>query len=361
MLNKAFLPITLISLLFIFMISRGCSSSHHEIVSVEGTGVGVSMPTQARVGSTVLDLSADLDPAQVPEIVKQSYMAGASQKLQGKELVSYVIQDVSEKVSAISTIDLNEDNTPDPILIVPEGDTERMTFSVRVPDPAEVKTYPDDPQAWQSIADKQAVEVLSVTVFPRVLNGELKRFDVEANPNKQVYGNNHHHHYHSSFMHSFFTYHMISSMFFNPWYGGWYGPGFYGRMGYYSPGYYGSNYGGRNVDTVRRTRTSYNRSPTSSTAMKTSSGRSVSSSLANQQSKGVSQYKASAISKRDSSRVKKASGFGNAPAKTSSSWGKSSSSKSSSSSWGKSSSSGSSWGRSSGRSIWGGGGSRGGK
>jgi hypothetical protein len=356
MLNNNFLPITVIGIVFIILMARGCGGPERiDSYNSDGVGFGVSSQSSARLGEVVLDLTQELDPAQVPEIIKSSYLEGAKNKLEGKELISFVIQDASQKISSISSIDLNEDDIPDPIFIAPEGDEERMTFSVRVPDPGLLKTvsdYPNSPDGWQDVAEKKAIEVLHVTVFPRILDGELKRFDVEAKPNAQVYENHSNHSYASSFMSTYFTMRMIDMMFFNP-FGGWYGPGFYGNMGYYGNGYYNNNYGGRNVNNVKSTRTTYKKSSPRSTAMKTNSGKSANSSLSSQKSSSISKYKASAISKRNSSVVKKASGFGgkaSSTAKTSSSWGSSSQKASSSS-----------WGRSSGRSSWGGGGSRGGK
>jgi len=348
MLNKGFLPVTIISLVFVFLIARGCGSSPS--MRIDDVGVGVSNRTQASIDGAVLDLTSDLDPAQVPEMVKQSYLKGAQLKKEGKDLLGFVIQDLSNSLASVSTIDLNEDKSPDPIMVIPEGNEEQMTFSIRVPDPSKVKQYPDEAQAWQDIAEKQAIEVLSVTVFPRIEGGQLSKFDVEARPSRQLYESSHRNHYHGSFSGGFFTGMLVSNLFFNP-YGGWYGPGFYGRMGYYNSGYYSSNYGGRNVDNVRRTRTSYSKSTPSSSGMKTSSGKSVNSSLSNQKSGAVSSYKSSAINKRDSSRVKRASGFGGSKtASSKSGWGSSQKAKPTSG-----------WGRSSGRSSWGGGGSRFGK
>ena len=371
MLNKNFLPITIVGLVFLFLIGRGCDSPKQQLevsdvgkkLDVSSVGVGVSQRTTAMLNGEKLDLTSELDPAQVPEIVKMAYLEGAKLEKKDKELLTYVIQEVSTKTAAISTIDLNEDNSPDPILVVPEGDSERMTFSIRIPDPAKVTTYPDAPDEWQNLAENRALEVLAVTVYPRLNNGQLEKFDVEATPNKQLYESNHGH-YHSSFMSGFFTAHLINTMFFNP-YMGWYGPGFYGRMGYYSPGYYQSNYGGRDVQTTRTTRTTYNKATPAVSSMKTNSGQSVSSSLSSQKSASVDKYKATAIQKRETATAQKATGFG--AARPSSATGSSSSvskpsGSSSSSSWGRSSgSSSSSWGRSSGKSSSGGGGSRGGK
>jgi hypothetical protein len=345
MLNKNFLPATIIGLLFLFLLARGCGTSGQQRLSYQDVGVGVGQYSTAQLNGEQLDLTADLDPAQVPEIIKSSYLDGAKLKKEGKELLSFVIQDASQKLASISTIDLNKNNVPDPILLVPEGDEERMTFSIRVPDPSLVTTYPTDAAEWQTIADKKAIEVVAVTVFPRLVGGKLDRFDVEARPSQQLYETSHRNHYQSSFMTGYFTATMMNAMFFNP-YRGWYGPGFYGRMGYYSPGYYNSNYGGRTTQSTRTTRTStsYKKATASNSAMKTNSGKTVSSSLSNKKSSAVSSYKSSAIKTRNASAVKKASGFGSSrPA--------ASSKKSSSSSWG----------RSSGRSSWGGGGSRGGK
>ncbi len=336
MLNQSFLPFTIIMLMVIFTFARGCGSDD---VNYQNVGVGMPQQTMAYLNGEKLDLSSELDPAQVPELVKESYLQAANLKKEGKELISFVIQDISKKVAAISSIDLNNDKTPDPILIVPEGNDEQMTFSIRIPDPEKVKTYPDDPNKWQDIAENQSIEVLSVTVYPRSEGDKLAKMDVEARPNQQVYENHHHHHYHSSFMHGYFTHYMISSLFFNP-YGGWYGPGFYARSGYWGSGYYGNNYSNRTVNDTRTFRKSYNKSPSNTTAMKTGSGKTVNSSLSKQKSSSVSSFKSTAIKKRQTSLAsKKATGFGSSKSKSSSS----------------------SWGRSPSRSSWGGGGSRGGK
>ncbi|MBF0197567.1 MAG: hypothetical protein HQL32_07645 [Planctomycetes bacterium] len=312
----------------------GCGSEEYDYSNM---GVGVSKRTVAVLQGENLDLSSELDPAQVPEIVKEAYLEGADLKKEGKELVQFVIQDISTKIAQISSIDLNEDSIPDPILIVPEGNSESMTFSVRIPDPGQVKSYPDNPNEWQNIAENKAIEVLSVTVFPRKGNGKNPNFDVEARPNRQVYEGHHHHHYHSSFMHTYLTMHMMNSMFFSPF--GWYGPGFYGRMGYYGRGYYGNNYGGRSVSSTKTTRRTYKKSKASSTPLKTNSGKTVRSSLASQKSSAVKSYKSSAIQKRNTATAKRATGFGSSRKSASS---KSSSSKSSS--WGRSYNRSSSWG-----------------
>lgn len=314
----------LLTLFFTVLLLIGCGEEE-KAIDYSNLGVGVSKRTVAYLKGEKLDLSSELDPSQVPEIVKESYLEAAQLNKKGKEIIKYVIQDVSQKVASISSIDLNKDDVPDPILIVPEGNEESMTYSIRIPDPDKVKNYPDDANAWQEIAEKRSIEVLSVTVFPRVGQNKDVSFDVEARPNKQVYESHHHHHYHSSFLSTYFTYRMMSSLFFNPWYGGWYGPGFYGGMGFYSPGYYGNNYGARNVSSTKTTRRTYKKSPASANAMKTNSGKAVKSSKHNQRSSSVSNYKNSAIKKRNNAvAARKASGFGGAKKKSSSSgWGRS--------------------------------------
>ena len=308
-----------IILLLCFVIPVACVGCGADEYNYENVGVAVSKRTTAYLQGDKLDLTSELDPAQVPDIIKASYLEAAELKKSGKDLVKFVIQDVSNKIAEISTIDLNQDEVPDPILIVPEGNDESMTFSIRVPDPSKVKVYPDQPDEWQKIAEESSIEVLSVTVFPRAKsNNKDVSFDVEARPNSQVYENHHHHHYQSSFLHTYFTYRMMTGMFFNPYYGGWYGPRFYGGFGYYGSGYYNRNYGGRSVGTVRSTRRTYNRSKASTAPMKTSSGKSVSSKMSSQKSKGVSSFKSSAIKKRNATNAKKASGFGSRKSSSSS-------------------------------------------
>lgn len=335
MLDKLFLPFTMFMLVTIFLIAKGCGGNE---MSYHHVGVGVSSSTIAYLQGEKLDLSSELDPSQIPEIVKMAYLESAELKKEGKDQLAFVIQRVSQKISDISSIDLDQNQIPDPILVVPEGDKEQMTFSIRVPDPQQVKTYPNDPNSWQNIAESKSIEVLSVSVIPRLKGEQVERMDVEARPNEQVYENHHHHHYHSSFMHNYFTFRLLESLFFNPFYGGWYGPGFYARTGYYSNGYYQDHYSNRSVQQTKVSRKSYARSPASTTPLTTNTGKTVSSKLSNQKSSSVSSFKSSAIQKRNSSlAARKATGFG-----------KTSSSKSSSSFWGRSPS----------RSSWGGGGSR---
>lgn len=294
-----------------------------ENTDYSNVGVGVSKRTTAFLKGEKLDLSSELDPSQVPEIVKLSYLEGIELKKKGKELVKFVIQDISQKIAAISSIDLNNDKTPDPILIIPEGTKESMTFSIRVPDPGKVKKYPNSADEWQAIAENRAIEVLSVTVFPRNVNGKAN-MDIEARPHPQAYETHHHHHYQSSFFHSLLTYHMMSSLFFSPF--GWYGPGFYGGMGYWSPGYYQSNYSNRNVSTTRQTRKQYRKSPSSTKAMRTNSGKTVRSSMHSTKNQSLNRYKSSAIQKRKSVVAKKATGFGRSKPRSSqrsSGWGRS--------------------------------------
>ena len=73
-------------------------------------------------------------------------------------------------------MDLNGDGTTDPILVIPEGDNEHMTFSIRVPDPSQVKKYPklSDASAWEDIGANKSIELVAVTAFLQIASGKLK-------------------------------------------------------------------------------------------------------------------------------------------------------------------------------------------
>ena len=101
MLNKGFLPVTIISLVFVFLIARGCGSS--SAMRIDDIGVGVSNRTQASIDGQVLDLTADLDPSQAPEMVKQAYLKGAKLKKEGKELLAFVIQELSNSETCLQS------------------------------------------------------------------------------------------------------------------------------------------------------------------------------------------------------------------------------------------------------------------
>lgn len=330
---------TLLPFLFLALFLSGCCSARY---STDNVGVGVSGMLD-EFGE--LDLSKDLDASLLPDLISQCYKEGLEQNKSKDELQRYVVRSLSEKIREISTIDLNGDGNTDPVLVIPEGNEEQMTFSIRVPDPAAVKKYPpfSDTSAWQDIAENKAVEVVAVTAVPRTQGGKVKSMDIESRPSSAFYSSPQY--YHRSFTSDLLTYMVVRDLFFRPY---WYGPSYYGWYGgYYRPYRVGNVYRSRTT-TVRK----YSSGTGSYSRMRTSSGklpsRSKNSQLVSKKSfssaKNVRKNLKSGgfgRSSKTSSGPKK--GFG----RRSSSSGSSSSRKSSSRGWfsGSSSRGGFRWGK----------------
>ena len=242
-----------------FWLVSGCCSSRY---NTDNIGVGVSGIVNS-YGE--IDLIKDLDASKLPDVLKQAYVAGAQKKLKGDKLQRFVVRQISQSIREISTIDLNGDGVTDPILVIPEGDDEQMTFSIRVPDPAEVKDYPkfSNAAAWQNIATNKAIEIVALTAVPQVAAGQVKGLNFESRPNPHFYSDTHN--YRSSYTSDLLRYMIIRDIFFRPM---WFGPSYYGWYGgYYSP------YSVRNVHSSRTTRLSkYSSGKSSFGRMTTNSG-----------------------------------------------------------------------------------------
>lgn len=297
--------------------------------------VGVALSTGE------IDLSEQLDVSRLPDLVQKAWEEGLKGGKQKEELQKQVLQNITTRVQAISTIDLNGDGNVDPVMVVPEGDEEQMTYSFRVPDPKEVTTLPplSDSEEWKRISEESAVELASVSVIPRAMEGKVKSMDIEARPSQAFYPNQPY--YHSSFTSDLLRYMIIRDLFFRPY---WYGPSFYGGYGWYSP---------TPVSRVASTRTvtSYSSGNSSWSRQKTDSGKipevSKSSALASQKSfSSARDVRSSGVQSGGFGRSASSSGATPAPkpssSRTSSSggFGRSSSSSSSSRGWFSSSSSG---------------------
>lgn len=261
---------------FVFVLFLGgCCSERYTSTNV---GVGVSGMLD-ELGE--LDLSKDLDASLLPDMVSQCYKEGLQKKKEKAELQQYVVKALSQKIREISTVDLNGDGTADPILVIPEGDSEHITFSIRVPDPKEVAEYPSlsDAAAWQDIAEKKAVELVAVTAVPQVEREKVKGMQLEARPSSAFYSSSQY--YRNSFTSDLLTYMLVRDLFFRPY---WFGPSYYGWYGgAYRPYGVGSVHNARST-TIRK----YSSGNSSFSRMRTSSGnlptRSAGSQLASQKS-----------------------------------------------------------------------------
>ncbi len=305
----------------------GCFSDRY---SSSNVGVGVASMS---VGG--LDLKDQLDVSILPSVVEEVYKEGLQAKLKGEELQRHVVRRLSERIREISTVDLNEDQVTDPILIVPEGDEEYMTYSVRVPNPEEVRALPsgNDASAWEDIAQNKSVELVALTAFPRTTGSSMDKVDIEAKPSSSFYTGSPS--YHRSFTSDLLQYMIIRDLFFRPY---WYGPGYYGWYGgYYRP------YTVAHVSSTR-TVTKYSSGTSSYNSMKTNSGktpqRSASSLNASKKSFSVAKNTA----------TKSSGGFGRSgtPSSSARSGGFGRSSSSSSGGFGRGSSSSSRYGGSGG-------------
>ena len=221
----------------------GCCGSRY---NTDNVGVGVSGMVD-EFGE--LDLSKDLDAALLPDMISQCYQDGLKQGKKGDDLQRFVVRSLSEKIREISTIDLNGDGNTDPVLVIPEGDEEQMTFSIRVPDPSTVKTYPPftDAAAWQKIAEDKAVEVVAVTAVPQSQGSKVRSMEFESRPSSAFYSSSQY--YHRSYTSDLLGYMVVRDLFFRP---RWYGPSYYGWYGgHYRPYRVGNVYRSRQTTSRR--------------------------------------------------------------------------------------------------------------
>jgi len=196
--------------------------------------------------STKIDLSDKLNPEILPNVLNE--VLGSIQineKPDTKEFQRRVVKDFSNKIMNDPDInyrvDLNEDGTIDPLLIVPESvEGEGATYSLRVPDPSEFSADPGGDADWEDIAKNKSIELVEVAV---TFDKNTKQVSISSNPNPHAYENHvgahysqNYHHSHHSWITTYFQYRMFSMMMFGPYggFGGFYG-GYYGRGGFYRP------------------------------------------------------------------------------------------------------------------------------
>jgi hypothetical protein len=307
-------------LLILALFFGGCCSKRYDTSSV---GVGYSAMLN-ELGE--LDIKENLDVSRLPDMLNECYKEGLSAKKKGDELQRHVVQSLSQKIREISTLDLDGDGFTDPILVLPDGDDEYMTFSIRAPDPEVYgqgkKPLPDlkDAAAWQKLAEEEAVELVTLTAAPQIENGQVKSLNYEARPSTAYYGDSHYYHHSSgSGVNGLLTYLVVRDMFYRP---RWYGPSYYGWYGgYYRPYTVGHVYSNRTT-TVNR----YSSGKTSYGRLRTSSGRippqSKSSELASRRSFSSAntvrqKVKTGGFGRSSSTGTSKSGGFGRSSTKSS--------------------------------------------
>lgn len=179
-----------------------------------------------------LDLSDDLDISKIPEIGKAVIRDAAQKGLKEQAFLEYLIQNLSNRIRAISTIDLNSDDKVDPILIKPEPaeGEKHVLLSIMVP---AHDAYPlpkaTDAEGWKKV-DTLQLGTMSVSMDP-------KQLTVQAQADPHTYSQSSGKHYvtqdrSSSFLQTYMALSMMRWMFSPPYYG-FYGAG-YGYGGYRS-------------------------------------------------------------------------------------------------------------------------------
>ena len=182
--------------------------------------------------AAALNLQDDLDVSLLPALGRDIIRDAAQQGLREQAFLSYVVQETSNRVREISTIDLNGDDVVDPVLVKPEPapDEQFVLLSIQVPAPG---AYPlpaaGDAAAWGK------VETLEVATMSVALSQEA--LTVQASPNQHLYPAQAGQLYAArdtapSFMQMYFTMRMLDWMFMPRMYGFW-GPGY--GYGMYRP------------------------------------------------------------------------------------------------------------------------------
>ena len=221
------------------------------------------------------DLTENLDPKLIPAITSEALRETTQANVSEESFLPTLVSKISNKIRDVSTIDLNEDGIADPVLVVPQtetGDSDYLVFSILVPDPGEVSTFPSrsDNQAWRVIAEQKSIEIMTASVV-RSSGNELK---MQSTPNPEVYqsaGTPYPPYYGAGYsMSSLFMTSMMMSMIFRPpfiWGGGLgYGYGYGGQMAVSTV----QNRRGVTTSSLRKADPSYS-------SAKTAGGRSVTS------------------------------------------------------------------------------------
>ena len=276
-----------VALLMGYWIFFDKSEEKADFSNMVGVGQAINSETAQKLN---IDLSEYLDPQIVPAIVEESLKTVAQSGAQEQAFMQGFINEVSTRLQSVSTIDLNADGIPDPLLVIPkqvaEG-AEHMTLSIRVPDFSEVKTLPEgtDQEAWKDIAENKSLEIMTASAV-KSKNNELT---VQAAANPQTYSSHPPYYSHHSSIGSMFMTAMMVNWMMTP------------RM--YPYGGYGMP---PQTSNIQRNQTSnYSKASGTNTPAQSASGKSIAS---NQFSKikptAMNQVRSSEFKKQSKSTVR---------------------------------------------------------
>jgi hypothetical protein len=291
--------VALVFVVYLILNSGACNRRPERMV-----GVGRSAVTSR------LDLTAKLNPAILPDLVKEILREMApgqkpeSDKFQ-QEFVRRLSQRIMDDPDINYRVDLNEDQNMDPILVVPESvKGEAAVYSIRVPDPEKHRRDPAANADWGKIAET-GIELCALSV---TFDENAKKLVVDAETNKYLYEDSQRHYRaeyparQNSFLETYMTFMIFRSVMFAPymwyspmWMGGWYG------------GYYGGWHGPVRSRPVARSSSRYRTASRATSPMRTASGANVRSSKASARSRPpafVSSRQSRAAATRRSTRAR---------------------------------------------------------
>ena len=303
------IAILILGLYWVFFGEDKSMESARYNYSSQNIPIGVSDQLNAEaIEKLGIDLTEHLDPKLIPEITSEALRETSQAQVSDKDFLPTLVSKISNKVRAISTIDLNQDGMADHVLIVPKtekGDADFLVFSILVPDPSLVSVLPSgsDQAAWKDIAENKSIEIMTASVVRS--SGDL--LTMQSTPNPQMYqsaGAPYSPYYGSGYsMTNLFMTSMMMSMLFRPPYiwGGGFG--------------YGYGYGGpRTVSSIQNRRgastSKMKKAAPAKFAAKTAGGKSVSSNKFRSTSKkSLNNIKSTKF--RAANRRASGGGFGN--------------------------------------------------
>jgi hypothetical protein len=299
-----------------WLIFGGSEPDRNEVVNYSNSNVPIGVSdtlNKEAVNQLGVDLTDNLDPKLVPVVVAEAMKEVTEAGVSEADFIPSLVSKISNKISDISTIDLNADGLADPILVIPasaSSDQEFIQFSIKVPDPAEVSELPpgSDQGAWRDIAENKSIEIMTTSATKNAKD----ELSMQSAPNPQMYNSSPapYYHYSSPGLGSILMTSMMMSALFSPPF-----------MGY--GGYNGG--GPRNVSTVQSQRSGVTSSMASSSpsqsTVKNSKGQSVGqSNFKKIPPKSLNQVKTAQFrSKNNAAKANRSGGFGSAKKSSSSS------------------------------------------
>ena len=293
--------IAIVLLMGYWIFFKGDKQEQQFFSQSQRTIVGVSDTlNQEAIEQLGVDLTEHLDPKIVPALVEEAMKEMVNSGAREQEFAQTLVTRVSNKIRNISTIDLNNDGIADPVLVVPQSvseDSENLVLSIRVPDPAEVKTLPEgsDQEAWVDIAENKSIEIMSTAAIKE----NDQNMVIQTAPNQELYSGHHqpYYHHHTSFSSILMTSMMLNWMF---------------TPRYFGTGIGGYGYAPRTTTVVRQNRSTSNlkQASASSTAAKNSKGQSIASTSKKVPAKSLNQIKSTQYKARNAQRTSRSGGFG---------------------------------------------------